>query len=63
MTKISPVVDGRLCIVYIAQTFARWHDGVARPEWADYWLQKYGSLTEEETAEWKMSHSQLVETI
>jgi hypothetical protein len=48
MIKLSPVVDDRLCIIYIAQTFARWHDGVARQDWADYWLQKYGNLTNQE---------------
>lgn len=50
MTKVSPIVDDRLCIVYIAQTFALWHDGVARPEWNDYWLQKYGDLRKHEAS-------------
>jgi len=51
VTMLSPVVDERLCIVYIAQTFTRWHDGVARLDYADYWLQKYGDLTEQEASE------------
>lgn len=45
MLVLEPVIDDRACIVYIAQTFTRWHEGIARPIYADYWLEITGPLT------------------
>ncbi|MAF12207.1 hypothetical protein CMK11_17310 [Candidatus Poribacteria bacterium] len=48
MLTFDPIVDEALCVAYVAQTHARWHDGVARPEWADCWEAAHGGLTADE---------------
>lgn len=45
MLVVKPVIDDRACIIYIVQTFTRWHEGIARPIYADYWLEITGPLT------------------
>lgn len=59
--KLLPIVHDKLCRVYITQTLTRWHDGVARPEWANYWVERYGALTDDEAAATKVLREQLLE--
>lgn len=48
MLMLEPVVDLRLCQVFVVQTFTRWHGGVAREYYADEWLQATGPLGADE---------------
>jgi|GEM_PF-623477 len=48
MLVLEPVVDARLNVIYVTQTFTRWHGGVAREDYADTWLEQTGPLTGDE---------------
>lgn len=50
MLTFEPVVDPRLCQVFVTQTFTRWFGGVARDAYADEWLRMTGPLAEAEAA-------------
>ncbi|MCD6170737.1 MAG: hypothetical protein J7J76_09345 [Candidatus Latescibacteria bacterium] len=47
MRKLLPVVHHEPCRVCIAQAPTSWHNGNARPEWADYWIQRYAIVTDD----------------
>jgi hypothetical protein len=49
MLVIEPVIDARLNRAFVAQTFTRWHGGVAREDYADAWLAETGALTPAES--------------
>ena len=49
MLTLDPLIDRRLCRVFVIQTFTRWFGGVAREDYADAWLAATGALTPEES--------------
>jgi len=49
MLVVEPVIDARLNRIFVTQTFARWHGGVAREMYADAWLAATGTLTAQES--------------
>jgi hypothetical protein len=59
MLKINPIINQALNQFYVAQTFTRWREGVARTAYADAWLEWTGHLSESEIKAIQYIQSQL----